>query len=85
MTTDEKIKDEKLQYDINRAATKISAGKKDKYKYLTGENILPTKQHRIIEAKFTHSSLGKKLYKKKRKKKKEERKKKSMAENKLKP
>ena len=42
-----KIKDEKLQYDINREATKISAlssGKLHKYEYLTGEDILPSTQ-----------------------------------------
>ena len=40
MTTDDKIKDEKLQYDINREASKISvlsSGKIDKHEYLTGE------------------------------------------------
>ena len=40
MTTDDEIKDEKLKYDINREAAKISAllsGKIDKYEYLTGE------------------------------------------------
>ena len=34
MTIDDKIRDEKLQYDINREATKTSAlssGKNDKY------------------------------------------------------
>ena len=36
MTTDDKIKDEKLQYDINREAAKIS-GKIDKHEFLTGE------------------------------------------------
>ena len=44
MTIDDKIKDEKLQYDINREAAKISAfsfEKIDKYEYLTGEEILP--------------------------------------------
>ena len=63
MTTDDKIKDEKLQYDINREATKISAlssDKIDKYEYLTGEEILPSDQSRIIEqAKFTYSPLTK--------------------------
>ena len=62
MTIDDKIKDEKLQYDINREAAKISAlssGKIDKYEYLTGEEILPSDQSRIIEqAKFTYSLLG---------------------------
>ena len=40
MTIDDKIKDEKLQYDMNREAAKISvssSGKIDKYEYLTGE------------------------------------------------
>ena len=63
MTIDDQIKDEKLQYDINREAAKISAlssGKIDKYEYLTGEEILPSNQRQIIEqAKFTYSPLGK--------------------------
>ena len=58
MTIGEKIKDEKLQCDINREAAKISAllsGKIDKYEYLIGEEILPSHQSRIIEqAKFTY-------------------------------
>ena len=52
MTIEDQIKDEKLQYDINREAARISAlssGKIDKYEYLTGEE----------EAKFTYSPLGK--------------------------
>ena len=63
MTIDGKIKDEKLQYDINREAAKISrllSGKIDKYEYLTGEEILLSDQSRIIEqAKFTYSPLVK--------------------------
>ena len=63
MTIEDKIKDEKLQYDINRDAANISAlssGKIDKYEYLTGEEILPSNQQQIIEqAKFTYSPLGK--------------------------
>ena len=64
MSTDDKIRDEKLQYDINREAAKISAlssGKIDKYEYLTGEEILPSDQSRIIieQLKFTYSPLGK--------------------------
>ena len=63
MTIEDKIKDEKLQYDINREAAKISAlslGKIDKYEYLTGKEILPSNQQQIIEqAKFTYSPLGK--------------------------
>ena len=57
MTINDQIEDEKLQYDINREAVKISAltsGKIDKYEYLTGEEILPSNQKQIIEqAKFT--------------------------------
>ena len=63
MTIVDQIKDEKLQYDINREATKISAlssGKLDKYEYLTGEEILPSNQQQIIQqAKFNYSPLGK--------------------------
>ena len=63
MTIDDQIEDEKLQYDINREAEKISAlssGKIDKYEYLTGEEILPSNQKQIIEqAKFTYYLLGK--------------------------
>ena len=70
MTTEDQIKDEKLQYDINREAAKISAlssGKIDKYEYLTGEEILPSNQQQIIEqSKFAYSPLGK-LLKNKRK------------------
>ena len=63
MTIEDQIKDEKLQYDINREATKISvlsSGKIDKYEYLTWEEILPSNQQQIIEqAKFIYSPLGK--------------------------
>ena len=63
MTTDDKIKDEKLQYNINREAAKISAlssGKLDKFEYLAGKEILLSDQSRIIEqTKFTYSALGK--------------------------
>ena len=44
MTNDNKIRDEKLRYNINREAAQISAvpsGKVDKYEFLTGEEILP--------------------------------------------
>ena len=38
----------------------LSSGKIDKYEFLTGEEILPSDQSRIIEqAKFTYSPLGK--------------------------
>ena len=59
----DQIRDEKLQYDVNREAAKISAlssGKIHKYEYLTGEDILPSNQQQIIEqAKFAYSPLGK--------------------------
>ena len=63
MIINDQIRDEKLQYDINRDAAKISAlssGKIDKYEYLTGEEILPSNQQQIMEqVKFTYSPLGK--------------------------
>ena len=63
MTINDQIKDEKLQYNINREAAKISAlssGKLHKYEYLTGEDILPSNQQQIMEqTKFACSPLGK--------------------------
>ena len=63
MTINDQIRDEKLQYDINREAAKISAlssGKIHKYEYLTGEDILPSNQQQIIEQiRFTYSPLCK--------------------------
>ena len=54
MTIHDQIRDEKLQYDINREAAKISSGEICKYEYLTGEDILPSNQQQIIEqARFT--------------------------------
>ena len=68
MTIDDNMKDEKLQHDINKEAAKISAlssGKIDKFEYITGEEILPSNQSRIIEqARFTYSPLGKAFEKK---------------------
>ena len=67
MTNEDQIKDEKLQYDINREAAKISAlssSKIDKYEYLTGEEILLSNQQQIIQqAKFAYSPLRKALEK----------------------
>ena len=61
MTINDKIRDEKLQYAINREAAKISdlsSEKIHKYEYLTGEDILPSIQQQIIEqAKRTYSPL----------------------------
>ena len=65
MTIEDQIRDEKLQYDISREAAKIStlsSGKIGKYEYLTGEEILPLNQQKIIEqAKFNklNFSFGK--------------------------
>ena len=68
MIIDDQIRNEKLQYDVNRESTKISAlssGEIHKYERLTGEDILPSNQQQIIEqAKFTYSPLGKALEKK---------------------
>ena len=63
MKINDQIRDEKLQYDIDRKAAEISvksSGKLHKYEYLTGKDILPSNQQQIIEqAKFTYSPLGK--------------------------
>ena len=49
----------KLQYDNDRKAAKIYAswsGKIDKYEYLTGEEIFPSDQSRMIEqGRFIYS------------------------------
>ena len=61
MTINDQIRDDKLQYDINREAAKTSAlssGKICKYEHLTGKDILSSSQQQIIEqAKFTYSPL----------------------------
>ena len=63
MTINNQIRDEKLRYDINREAAKISAwssGKTHKCEYITGEDILPSNQQQIIEqSRFTYSPLRK--------------------------
>ena len=63
MAINDQIKDEKLQYDVNREASKISAlssGKFNKYEYLNGEEVLPSNKQQIIEqVKFEYSPLGK--------------------------
>ena len=59
LTIDDKIRDEKLQHDINREAAKIStlsSGKCDKYEYIT------VKKYNFI-IKFVYSALGKTLEK----------------------
>ena len=45
VTIEDQIRDEKLQYGINKEAAKIStlsSGKIDKYEYLTGEEMFPS-------------------------------------------
>ena len=64
MTTDDKIRFEKSQHDINRESAKISvllSGKTDKCQYLTHEEILlHSNQRQIIEqAQFAYFPLGK--------------------------
>ena len=52
MAIDDKIRDEKLQYNINMEVAKIqafSSGKIDKYQYLTGKEVLPFNPTQIIE------------------------------------
>ena len=70
MTIDDKIKDENLQYDVNKEAAKMSpllSGKVNKYEFLTGEEILQFYQSRTIErAKFTEPPLTKAFEKKKK-------------------
>ena len=65
MIIDDQITDEKIQYDINREAAKISAlpsGKIDKYRYLASEEMLTSNKktpRKTEQAKFTYSLLGK--------------------------
>ena len=63
MVIHNKIRKEKLQYDINMVVAKISLLSSVKIKnyeyFFTGKNILPLQQHRIIEeAIITYSLLG---------------------------
>ena len=45
---------------ISREISALSSSKIDKYEYLTGKEILPSDQSRIIEqAKFIYSLFGK--------------------------
>ena len=63
MAIDDEVRDEKLQYDINREAANLStllSGKLDKYENLSGEEVVPFNQKQIIEqAKFAYSHLEK--------------------------
>ena len=61
MTINDQLREEKLQYGINREAAEksaLSSGKIHKYEYLTGEDILPSNQQQIIEqARFIYCLL----------------------------
>ena len=46
MKIDNKIRDQKLQYGINREAAKLSSSKIGKNEYLTGGEIQPPNQKR---------------------------------------
>ena len=63
VTINDQIRNEKLHYNINREAAKMSSkssGNFHKYEYLTGEDMLPPNQQQIIkQARFTYSPLGK--------------------------
>ena len=51
MAINDQISDEKLQYSINRKAAEISAlssDKIDRYKYLTGKELLPFNQQQKV-------------------------------------
>ena len=67
MTINDKIRDEKLQYDISKESSKLlvlSSGKIDKNQYLTGKKISSSDQSRIIkQAKLTNAVSGKILEK----------------------
>ena len=71
MTVNAKIIDEKLQCDINRETSKLSAlssGKIDKCEYLTCEDILPVDESPIKEQdNLSYSLLGKSFEKQKKK------------------
>ena len=71
-TNHDKIKDEKLQYDISKEVAKIpalSSRKIEIYEFLKGEKILRPDQRRVIgQAKFTFSPLGKTFEKQNKKK-----------------
>ena len=70
MTIEDQIRDQNLQYDINRKAAKISAVSSDKfekYEYLTGEEILPSNPQQVIEQAELFNLLWEKLLKIKQK------------------
>ena len=56
MGIDDKTRDEKLQYVINREAA-LSSGKIDNYGYFTGKELLPPDQRRVMEQLSLHIFL----------------------------
>ena len=70
MTIHDQIRDEKLRYNINREAAKISAlssSKIHKYAYVTSEDILPQGQVKTFKTyaydlKILHLSQNKTKY-----------------------
>ena len=62
LTPDDKIRDERLQYNINKEPAKISAlssAEIHKYEYLTGEEIPPHQSRMTKKGKFSYSPLRK--------------------------
>ena len=63
MAFDDKVNDEKLQYNINRETAKpsaLSSGKIDKYEFFTREEVLVSSQrHTIEQDNFSYFLLGK--------------------------
>ena len=58
MTIEDKIRDEKLQYDVNKESTKISALSSGKIEHPTSEDIGHPDQSRILgQDKFTYSRI----------------------------
>ena len=55
MTIDDKVRDEKLQYDVNRKTAQISALSSRK----SGETLTPDQRRVIEQGKFAYSPLGK--------------------------
>ena len=58
MTIEDKIRDDKLHYDVNRESAKISALSSGKIEYPTGEDIGHPDQSRILgQDKLTYSRI----------------------------
>ena len=68
MKIHDQMKDKKIQYSINKEASKISvlsSGETNKYKDLPGEEMLSSNQKQIIKQdKYTYSPLAKAFEKK---------------------